>query len=56
MLRAEITQEELVKGLLVGLADGITRDTVWHHFNYASNIEIGSCSVGKSVVGEEIEA
>jgi hypothetical protein len=55
MLGAKITQEKLVQRLLVGFAYGVARDTVRHDFNYATNIEIGPCSVGKSMVGEEIE-
>lgn len=54
MLRAKVTQEELVKRFFVSFSDGVSGDAVGNNFYDASDIEVGSCSVGQSPIGEKL--
>lgn len=45
MFRTKIVQKELIKGLFISLSYWISRDTVWHNFDDASNIKRSSCSI-----------
>ena len=56
MLGSEVVHEELVQGLLICLAERVSRDAVGHDFDDASDVEACSCAVGNSVVGEKTQA
>lgn len=45
MFRTKIAQKELIQRLFISFSYWVSRDTVWHNFNDASDIERSSCSI-----------
>lgn len=55
VLGPKVTQEEFVEWFFIGLSDGVSGDAVRDDFDDASDVEVGSCSIGKSSIGEKFK-